>query len=345
MRGRRGSSYRWTAALLAGAAAAPAAACTVADPAGTDAGSYSPAAVRAGAVPVASVPGGIDCTGTILSIGGNNVLTGTLGSANGYLMSPVTAGAPVGFTVYLDSARTKPMSTTGATNFLSPAVIDLLGLLGNSPASIPLYVKVASTATAPAGVYSGEFTVAWVWKICSGGLWVGSSCTLGTLRQGSANATIRFTMTLAARPVTATISSVTTWDNVSGTASPRALPASKRRVSVTLTNPDIVPIDATSLVVDLPTAPRTAVALDGDGASGAVVQTTPGGSGLTLAYTAPDAIGDNVEFSANNGASFAYVPVAGDAASQNAVTTVRLRPQGSMAAGSTFVVSLPYSVR
>ncbi|MGJ3629515.1 spore coat protein U domain-containing protein [Sphingomonas sp. MMS24-JH45] len=240
---------------------------------------------------------------------GNNVLTGTLGSTNGYLLTPVTAGAPDQlFTVYLDAARTKPMSTTGATNFLNPRSSILLGLLGNSPSSIPLYVKIASTATAPAGAYNGVFTVAWAWKICSGGIWVGNGCTVGTLRQGSATATVRFTLTLAARPVTATISSVTTWDAVNGIGPTYDLPSSKRRVTVTLANPDIVPVDASSLVVTLPTPTRGAVALDGDGTLGAVVQTTPGVSGLSLGYAGPASTSDDVDFSSDGGGTSPTCP-------------------------------------
>lgn len=325
---------------------AQAAACTVTNPA-TDPhiGSYSPAAVKASAVPAGTLAGGINCSGTLISLLGGNVLTGTLGSSNGYQLTPINGGAPVTFKIYLDQAATKQMSTTAATNFLNPQVIDLLGLLGNSPSNIPLYVKVASTNLVSTGLYSGTFTVAWVWKICSGGTWVVGNCTLGTLKQGSATATIKFTLTIEPKPVTATITSASTWDPVSGATNPRVLPSAKVRTTIALSNPDIVAIDAASLVIDVPTANKTAIALDGDGTSGQVVQTTAGGSGLTLSYGGPSASNDNVEFSSDGGATFTYMPVAGSASSQAAVTTVRLKPQGSMAPGSTFTISLPYAIK
>lgn len=333
-------------ALAAAVWSVSASACAVAnlpspDP---DFGTYSPAAIKAGAVPAGTVAGGINCSGTVISLLGGNVLIGTLGSTNGYQMLPVSGGDAVTFKVYVDQAATKQMSTTAATNFLNPAVIDLLGLLGGSPSNIPLYVKVASANPVPTGNYAGTFTVAWAWKLCSG-VWVGSTCTLGTLKQGSATATIKFTMTVAAKPVTVSLTSVTTWDPVSGTVRPRDLPSSKRRATITLNNPDIVSVDAASLNVLLPTPARSVIALDGDGTGAAVLQFNGGSSSVTLSYGGSSATNDNVDFSSDNGATFAYLPVAGNPASQGAVTTVRFRPQGSMAPGSSFTVSLPYSVR
>ncbi len=67
-----------------------------------------------------------------------------------------------------------------------------------------------------------------------------------------------------------------TWNEVEGTSNPKALPGSRRRVSVTITNPDIVAVDANVLEVVLPTPPRMTVALDGDGTGGAVVRTSDG---------------------------------------------------------------------
>jgi hypothetical protein len=331
--------------FVAGCWSSQALACTVTNPTTTpDFGTFSPAAVKGNAVPAGTVSGGINCSGTVISLLGGNVLTGTLGSTNGYKMTPINGGEPVTFKVYVDQAATKQMSTTGSMNFLDTQLVDLVGLLGNSPSNIPLYVKPASANPVAADTYTGTFTIAWVWKFCSTA-WVGSSCTLGgTVKQGSATATINFTMKVAAKPVTIAISSVTTWDNVSGTTNPRALPSSKRRATITLNNTDIVAVDAASLIVDLPIASNTAIALDGDGTGGQVIQSTPGSSGLTVNYLGPAATNDNVEFSSDGGATFTYIPAI-DSISQAAVTTVRFRPQGSMAAGSTFVLSVPYTVR
>ncbi|MFS0773210.1 spore coat protein U domain-containing protein [Sphingomonas sp. 1P08PE] len=334
-------------ALVAAGAlwSADAAGCTVTNPStNPDLGSFSPAEVKGNAVPVGTLSGGINCTGTAISLLGGNTLTGTLGSADNYRMMPVNGGEPVTFKIYLDQAATRQMSPATATNFLNPQVIDLVGLLGNSPSNIPVYVKASSTNPAPAGSYTGTFTIAWVWKFCSG-TWVGSSCTLGVLKQGAATATIKFTLTVAAKPVTAIITSQTTWDPVSGTNSPKALPLSKRRVTITLNNPDIVAVDAATLVVNLPTASRTQIALDGDGTNGQVIQSSTGSSGLLLSYAGPAASSDDVEFSSDQGATFTYAPVAGDMASQAAVTTIRFKPRGSMAAGSSFTMSVPYTVR
>ena len=68
-------------------------------------------------------------------------------------------------------------------------------------------------------------------------------------------------------------------------------------------------------------------------------------SALTVTYIAPSNLTDDVEFSSDNGATWGYVPVAGNYASQGAVTHVRFSPKGSMAASSSLSISIPYLVK
>lgn len=53
---------------------------------------------------------------------------------------------------------------------------------------------------------------------------------------------------------------------------------------------------------------------------------------------------DDVDFLDDHGTSWSYVPVAGAGGTDAAVTTVRIRPQGAMAASSTATVCLRYRV-
>jgi hypothetical protein len=52
-----------------------------------------------------------------------------------------------------------------------------------------------------------------------------------------------------------------------------------------------------------------------------------------------------VEFSSDGGATWGYVPVVGNPASQGAVTHVRFSPKGSMAPLSSLSISVPYLVK
>lgn len=320
---------------------APAAACTVSSPPSSDLGSYSPNAIRAGAPPLFERFGGINCAVSLLS---GNVLTATISNANSFKLT--LAGQPDGaFQVFPSKTSSAPMASGVAVNYLNPATVDLLALLGGNAGNIPLFIKVSSTGLLSPGVYSGGFRVTWTWKFCSG-VWVGSNCTLGTLDQGSAASDIAFTLTVAPKPVTVTTSSLTTWDPVSGTSFPKAIIGAKKRVTIVVTNPDIVASDLNSVRVELPTQAGTAIALEGDGASaGAPIKFTDGSPSSTLAFSYTNAgdAADDVDFFAD-GTGWAYVPTPGDAPSRRLVKKVRLKPRGKLAAGSSFTVTLPYLV-
>jgi len=323
---------------------APANACTVSSPATASLGSHSPNAIRAAAVPVIERSGGINCSNSTITLLGGNVLTATISNANSFRLT--SSGQPDGaFQVFPSATSTSAMASGVAVNFLNPAVIDILGLLGGSPSNIPLFIKISSATLLTPGTYNGAFRVTWTWKFCSG-VWVGSSCTLGTLDQGSGASDIAFTLTVAPKPVTVTTSALTTWDPVSGTSFPKAIIGAKKRVTVVVANPDIVASDLDSVRVEIPTQPGTALALEGDGASaGAPIKFTDGSPSSTLAfsYTTAGDGADDVDFFAD-GTGWAYVPTPGDVVSQRLVKKVRLKPRGRLAPGSSFTVTLPYLV-
>ncbi|HWU94443.1 MAG TPA: protein CsuE [Sphingomonas sp.] len=323
---------------------APATACTLSSPASASIGSYSPNAIRAGAVPVVERFGGINCSNSTITLLGGNVLTATISNANSFKLT--SAGQPDGaFQLFPSATSSSAMASGVAVNFLNPAVVDVLGLLGGSPSNIPLYIKPSSTTLLTPGTYSGAFRVTWVWKFCSG-VWVGSSCTLGTLDQGSGFSDIAFTVTVAPRPVTVTMGAVTTWDPIAGTAFPKAITGAKKRVTVTVANPDIVATDLNSVRVEIPSQTGTSLALEGDGASsGSPILFTDGSPSSTLAFSYTNAGdgADDVDFYAD-GTGWAYVPIPGDAVSQRLVRKVRLKPRGKLAPGSSFTITLPYRI-
>ncbi|WP_223262865.1 hypothetical protein [Sphingobium sp. SCG-1] len=164
----------------------------------------------------------------------------------------------------------------------------------------------------------------------------------------SKSVTVNVTLSVEPKPPLITVAmGPTSWNALEGTLRPKAIPGSKRRVTLTITNPDVVPTEVSTLSVVLPTPAYMAVALGGDGTgSGAVVQTSEGSpaSTLTMTYSAPSSTTDNVDFSSNGGTDWSYAPVAGNAVAQSAVTHIRFRPQGSMAAQSSYSISIPYSV-
>lgn len=164
---------------------------------------------------------------------------------------------------------------------------------------------------------------------------------------GSASGTVNVTMTVAEKGAIVTMSQRTTWEASASTNNPKAIPGSKLRLIMKIENPDIVPLDANTLAITLPTPAGLRVALDGDGTgTGAVVQgaDTTGVTGLSFSYATPSSTSDNVDFASGSGA-WGYVPIAADPATQGMVTAVQFSPRGKMAAGTAYTISIPYSVK
>lgn len=334
-------------ALVAGLAAAPAWACDVAATTSTTLpGSYSPAALRAGAVPFLRASGGFGCDGnSIVALLSGNYLRAKVASGAVLKLTSAT-GDIVTYTLAADSGGATPLPPGTSVTYMQNTTVNVAGLLGSDIANVPVYARPAAAGPIAAGTYTGSVSIRWDWSFCRG-VSATNVCILGS-DTGSKSATVTLTLVVAARPATVTMATMTTWDPVDANSQPKSIPGSRGRLAITVTNPDLVALDANSLAIAVPTPPRLAIALDGDGTgSGAVIQTAQGNpaSSLALTYATPDSSTDDVDFSADNGATWTFAPVAGDPASEGQVTQVRFRPRGSMAPGSAFTISVPYSVK
>ncbi|MEH3159558.1 MAG: spore coat protein U domain-containing protein [Sphingomonas taxi] len=305
---------------------------------------YSPAAVAAGKVPTLSGQAGLTCPTTVLVLLGGNYVRGTFASANAFKLK--NGSRELAYAVFVDSGGTVPITQNGQIDYMQNNLLNLLGLLGGSSATLPLYVKPGSAAGLPYGDYVDTITVQWDWRICN--IAYAAGACLGTLTQGTGRTDITVRLTVGPQDVTMTLSSVITWDPVNGTSGPFALPGAKGRTTLAVRNPDLVPLDAGSIALIYKVPAKASVALDGDGTTSATVVGFAEGSpasGTTLTYTAANSISDDVDFSADDGATWTYVPVPGNRVSEAAITHLRLRPRGAMKAGGTFTLSFPYLVR
>ena len=115
-------------------------------------------------------------------------------------------------------------------------------------------------------------------------------------------------------------------DTVNGTSTPHALPGAIVEYSIEITNPGAVAVDAGTIVLTDP-IPANAAFVNLPLGSGFAVELIDGSPASGLNLNASD-----VRFSNNDGVSFTYTPAAG---SDDAVTTLRISPSGSMAAGSS----------
>ncbi|SFP93268.1 hypothetical protein [Sphingomonas rubra] len=337
---------RWLLLVVGLGTASPAmAACDVTTPTTVSAGSYSSAGLQAYTAAVRT-DGSFGCTtASLLTLLNGDYLRATLAADSVLVLSGPGGTVPVALSA--DAAGARPL-TPGATVAYQDGA--LLTLLDNSNMRPAIFVRARSTGDLPAGTYSGTVTVRWDWSFCTqlGVLGLLGGCAVGKTDRGSRDAVVTITLVVTPKPAAVTITTTTTWSPTSSTSNPKAVPGAKVRIAATITNPDAVALDADTVSVTLATPPTVRLALEGDGtlANGSV-ESRQGAraSGLTLRYVSPASTTDDIDFSADNGATWTYVPVPGDAASQAAVTTVRFRPRGTMPAGSSFAISLPYVVR
>jgi hypothetical protein len=329
---------RLVAALILslGLAAAPAFACEVVTPSTARLGTLSPAGVTtAGFI---ATTGSFTCANAnVLALLADDYLRATL-LTTGTLTLTAPTGGSVGYSLSASSDGSAPLVANTSRSYFEGTT---LSLLGSSRAVVPIYIKPVSASAPPAGIYKGSFQIRWSWKFCDGIGTLGL-CLLGRNDQDSKVASVDVTMTVA-RGAIVTVSQRTTWEASAATVNPKAIPGAKLRMTMQIENPNPFALDGDTLAFTLPTPARLQVALDGDGtASTAYVVTAEGSpaSSLAVTYSGPASTADDVDFSSNNGGSWTYDP----SATPRAVTNVRIRPRGTMAAGSKYIVSLPYAL-
>lgn len=146
-------------------------------------------------------------------------------------------------------------------------------------------------------------------------------------------------------PLTVVKSSQALLDPYNGTVNAKLIPGARVGYTISVANPhsytvtsnSIVVIDATPGALDLFVA-------DIAGVGGGPVRFQDGSTSSTLTYTYSGlaSLTDDVDFSSNNGASWTYVPTPDTEGADAAVTHIRIRPKGVMAAGSSFNLLVGY---
>jgi hypothetical protein len=146
--------------------------------------------------------------------------------------------------------------------------------------------------------------------------------------------------------MTLTKTSVPFSDPTNGTTNPKLIPGGVAEYTITGTSPSSYTVTNNSIFVsDTTPANMDLVVTDIGGAGSGPAAFTPGASGLTYGFTSLASATDNIEFSNNGGTTWTYTPVANANGVDPLVTTVRIRPQGTMAASSSFSVRLRYRIR
>ena len=135
-------------------------------------------------------------------------------------------------------------------------------------------------------------------------------------------------------------------DPQNGTTNPKRIPGGVTEYTLSATSPSAYTVTSNSVVVsDATPANAELVVANIGGAGSGPAAFTAGTTGLTYTFTSLASTTDNIDFSNNNGSTWTYTPVADANGADANVTNIRLRPQGAMAASSTFSFRVRYRIK
>jgi hypothetical protein len=135
-------------------------------------------------------------------------------------------------------------------------------------------------------------------------------------------------------------------DPINGASNPKYIPGAVAEYSFVTTSPSSYTVTNNSIAVtDTTPAGLAVVVADIAGGGSGPAAFVAGSSGLTYAFGGVGSTTDQIDFSNDGGATWTHVPVADANGADNAITTVRLRPQGTMAASSAFTFRMRYRIK
>lgn len=144
--------------------------------------------------------------------------------------------------------------------------------------------------------------------------------------------------------LTTSKSSITISDGISG-SNPKSIPDAVMEYTLSATSPTAYSVSSNTILIADTTPPNTALVVANiAGAGSGPALFTAGSTGLTYSFISLASATDDIEFSNNNAVSWTYSPAANANGVDPLVTTVRLRPKGTMAAASTLSFKLRYRI-
>ena len=152
---------------------------------------------------------------------------------------------------------------------------------------------------------------------------------------------------VAAQPLTMSKTSAVTSDPVNGTTNPKQIPGARTAYTVTVTNPNPAASTVDSILVIDPTPSGLSLYVSNYPSATGPVRFQEGAvpSTLNYSFTSLASTTDDIDFSKDNGATWAYVPAPDSLGLDSAVTHIRVKPRGAMASASSFSLQFAYGVK
>jgi uncharacterized repeat protein (TIGR01451 family) len=288
---------------------------------------------------VVGVSAGCECTPTV---------------AKSFGSSPISPGSPSVMSVAVTNNNPDLALTAMAFTDSYP------GGLVNTAAPSP--TKSCTTATLSAAANGGSFAVS------AATVPAGSTCTytvtttvtsqgdkVNTIAAGALTGSYGSVAVASLDPASATIqvsaplkiakSSVAYLDPFNNSTNPKFIPGSFVYYTVTVENPGGIPVTSGSILITDPTPAALSLYVANLPSATGPLLFGAGSSGATYTFSGLASTTDDLEFSNNGGTSWTYVPTPNGAGVDPAVTHIRIRPKGTMAAGSSFTLNFGYLVK
>jgi hypothetical protein len=323
--------------------------------AGTTAAGSSTYGTNYGAVAGSGGPGSVTITGASIP-GASSGGECTPSVAKSFATSPIVQGMTSRMsiavtnnnpTLSLTSVSFTDTYPSGLINAPSPAAAASCGsgTLAATAVGATFGVSAGTIAAAGSCTYSVTTAVnsagAKTNTLAAGSL-TGNYSTVAVASLADASAVLA-----VSPPLTILKSSQTFSDPQNGTTNPKAIPGGYVNYTVTVTNPATYTVTSNSIIVldATPANLQLFVSNVSPGAGPVLFQDGSPASGLTYTYTTLGSTTDDVDFSSDGGTTWTYVPTANAQSVDPNVTHMRIRPKGSMAAGSSFTLSFRYVIK
>jgi spore coat protein U-like protein len=117
---------------------------------------------------------GFKCTGSLLSLLSTNTINATISSTTHQLGTQArlynsTTGTYLPYSICKDSGCTTPYNVGSVIPWSSTTFLGILGLFNATDGSLPLYLRINSGNTVPAGSYADTINLNWAWHLCAAG--------------------------------------------------------------------------------------------------------------------------------------------------------------------------------
>jgi hypothetical protein len=237
---------------------------------------------------------------------------------------PATSGFFTNSSLFASTANTANETDTSPT---STIYVGETGTLAGESFTIGTASAYASVIGCSAGTLSGTD---------------GQAANTLTVPVAAAGTTITCTYTNTYRPPLGFTKSVVTYsDPFNNLSNPKSIPGGYVNYTLLINSPSAYTVTNNSLVItDAVPAGLKLYVGDYGGAGSGPVSFSQGAPSSTLTYTFTSLASatDDIEFSNDGGATWAYIPVPDINGIDATVTHVRIKPKGSMAASTSFSV-------